>query len=72
MPPIVDQIRTFRGSRPAKVIAVVLLLGTGVYDLFLNSGQGSQILGLIFIVLGLVGAYSLLVENSATESDRAP
>ena len=68
MPSIKERIDTFRGTRPARAIGLLLLLGFGVYNLFFEPGIISFGFGICFLVLGLLALYKLVEGESLTEA----
>jgi hypothetical protein len=65
---IVERIRNFRGTRPARMISIVALLIAGVYNLVLESGISSLVFGIPFLTIGLLGLYRLVVGESILET----
>ena len=68
MPSIKERIDKFRGTRPARAIGVLLLLGFGVYNLFFEPGIISFGFGIVFLVLGLLALYNPVVGESLTDA----
>ena len=71
VPSIVERIRDFRGTRPARMISVAALLIAGVYNLLIESGISSLVFGIPFLTIGLLGLYRLAVGESIVETFRS-
>ena len=65
---IVDGLNDFRGTRPAQAISAAISLGLGLYYLFFESGTLALVIGVLFLVLGSLAVYKLLVGESIVQS----
>ena len=68
MPSIEERIDKFRGTRSTRAIGVLLLPGFAVYDLFFEPDIISFGFDIVFLVLGLLARYDLVVGESLTKA----
>ena len=63
-----DTIQRFRSSRPVNILASVIILGVGLYNIVIESGAGNLAIGLLFVVIGLFGLYNQFVGESVVDT----
>ena len=68
MSEIRDSIRRFRRSRPVNVLTMIVVVGVGLYNIVVESGTGDLVIGLFFLIVGMLGLYNQFVGESAVET----
>ena len=70
MSEIRDSIRRFRRSRPVNVLTMIVVVGVGPYNV-VESGTGDLVIGLFFLIVGMLGLYNQFVGESAVETAKS-
>jgi hypothetical protein len=63
-----DSFQQFRRSRLAGTLASVIFLLVGLHNTVIETGIGNLVLGLLFLVIGLLGLYNQFLGEPVTET----
>ena len=63
-----DSLRQFRGSRPANILGSLLFIIFASYNLVIETSVVNHILGVLFLVIGLLGLYNQFLGESVIET----
>lgn len=63
-----ELFQQFRGSRAANILGALLFLMVGLYNIAIEPSVVSLILGILFLIIGMLGLYNQLLGEPVTET----